>query len=73
MEKYLVYDQNNKLILTEDELLKFVKVAVIQNKDISSFSVQRVSSVPQQSAPHLSKESARIQVIEAAFFRVFNL
>lgn len=71
MEKYLVYDQNNKLILTEDELLKFVKVAVIQNKDISSFSVQRVSSIPQQSAPHLSKE--RIQVIEAAFFRVFNL
>lgn len=73
MEKYLVYDQNNKLILTEDELLKFVKVAVIQNKDISSFSVQRVSSIPQQSAPHLSKESARIQVVEAAFFRVFNL
>lgn len=73
MEKYLVYDQNNKLILTEDELLKFVKVAVIQNKDISSFSVQRVSSIPQQSAPHLSKESARIQVVEAAFFRIFNL
>lgn len=73
MEKYLVYDQNNKLILTEDELLKFIKVAVIQNKDISSFSVQRVSSIPQQSAPHLSKESARIQVVEAAFFRVFNL
>lgn len=73
MEKYLVYDQNNKLILTEDELLKFVKVAVIQNKDISSFSVQRISSIPQQSAPHLSKESARIQVVEAAFFRVFNL
>lgn len=70
MEKYLVYDQNNKLILTEDELLKFVKVAVIQNKDISSFSVQRVSSIP---ASHLSKESARIRVVEAAFFRVFNL
>lgn len=70
MEKYLVYDQNNKLILTEDELLKFIKVAVIQNKDISSFSVQRVSSIP---TPHLSKESARIQVVEAAFFRVFNL
>lgn len=73
MEKYLVYDQNNKLILTEDELMKFVKVAVIQNKDISSFSVQRVSSTSQQSAPHLSKESARIQVVEAAFFRIFNL
>lgn len=70
MEKYLVSDQNNKLILTEDELLKFVKVAVIQNKDISSFSVQRIDSTP---APHLSKESARIQVVEAAFFRVFNL
>lgn len=63
MEKYLVYDQNNKLILTEDELLKFVRVAVIQNKDISSFSVQRIGNT----------EPTRMQVVEAAFIRIFNI
>ena len=63
MEKYLVFDQNNKLILTEDELLNFVRVAVIQNKDISSFSVQRIGNT----------EPTRMQVVEAAFIRIFNI
>lgn len=62
MEKYLVFDQNNKLVLTEDELLNFIRVAVIQNKDISSFSVQRIGSEP-----------TRMQVVEAAFIRIFNI
>lgn len=73
MNKYIVNFEGHTMTLEGDELLEFVKTAVIRNKDISSFSVQRVSSIPQQSAPHLSKESARIQVVEAAFFRVFNL
>ena len=62
VEKYLVFDQNNKLVLTEDELLNFIRVAVIQNKDISSFSVQRIGSEP-----------TRMQVVEAAFIRIFNI
>lgn len=70
MNKYIVNFEGRTMTLEGDELLEFVKTAVIRNKDISSFSVQRVSSIP---TPHLSKESARIQVVEAAFFRVFNL
>lgn len=73
MSKYLVTFEDHSVVLREDELLEFVKTAVIRNKDISSFSVQRVDSIPSQSAPHLSRESARIQVVEAAFFRIFNI
>ena len=73
MNKYVVTFENHSVILEEDGLLEFVKTAVIRNKDISSFSVQRLDPNFQISVPHLSKESARIQVIEAAFFRVFNL
>lgn len=68
MNKYIVNFEGHTRTLEGDELLEFVKTAVIRNKDISSFSVQRASS-----ASHIPKESARIQVIEAAFFRVFNL
>lgn len=74
MDKYLVTDGgHNQLILNGEELMNFVRVAVVHNKDISSFNVQRIDSTSCQSAPHLSRESARIQVVEAAFFRAFNL
>ena len=62
MNKYAVTFENQFLILEEDELLEFVKTAVIRNKDISSFSVQRIGSEP-----------TRTQIIEAAFIRIFNL
>ncbi len=62
MNKYIVNFKGHTMTLGEDELIEFVKTAVVHNKNISSFSVQRVDSEP-----------ARVQVIEAAFFRVFNL
>lgn len=44
MNKYVVTFEDHKVVLGEDELLQFVKIAVINNKDISSFNVQRISS-----------------------------
>ena len=73
MNKYAVTFENHTMVLEEDGLLEFVKTAVIRNKDISSFSVQRLDPNSQISAPHLSRESARVQIVESAFFRVFNL
>lgn len=72
MNKYAVTFENHTMVLEEDGLLEFVKTAVIRNKDISSFNVQRLD-LHSQSAPHLSRESARVQIVESAFFRVFNL
>lgn len=62
MNKYIVNFEGHTMTLGEDELIEFVKTAVVRNKDIASFSVQRADSEP-----------ARVQVIEAAFIRIFNL
>ena len=62
MNKYIVNFEGHTRTLEGDELLEFVKTAVIRNKDISSFSVQRMGSEP-----------TRTQIIEAAFIRIFNL
>lgn len=42
--KYLVTFENIVMTMTEEELLNFVKVAVISNKDISKFQVQRIAN-----------------------------
>lgn len=60
MNKYIVTFEDRIVILEEDELLQFVKTAI--NKEISSFSVHRMDAEP-----------TRTQVVEATFFRVFNL
>lgn len=62
MNKYIVTFEDHKMVLGEDELLQFVKIAVINNKGISSFSVHRTDAEP-----------TRMQVVEAAFIRIFNI
>lgn len=42
MEKYKVTFDTTCMVLTDEELKNFIEIAVIHNKDISKFSVERI-------------------------------
>lgn len=69
MERYLVTIENGQqFTIREDLLWEFVKGGLIDHKLYSSVSIQRIDSA--ESEPNF-KES--FHVVEAAFFRVFNI
>lgn len=41
-EKYEVYFEDTKRVMTGKELIDFVKVAVVNNKDVKGFLVNKV-------------------------------
>lgn len=45
MKKYIVSFEDYCEVLNEEQLLKFVKIAVINNKDIGAFSVRRIKNI----------------------------
>ncbi len=45
-ERYMVeFEEDEPIVMTEEELLNFVSIAVINNKDIPRFSVARIQDV----------------------------
>ena len=68
-EKYKVTFGNTTEVYTEEELQNFVKTAVVNNKDISCFSVERVgapSSEDTNKVKELLNESGAMAVRIAA-------
>lgn len=45
MEKYLVEFDDERQVLSEEELIEFTKIAVVNNKDIASYTVSRIEDV----------------------------
>lgn len=53
MKSYLVSFDNIVTSMSEEELLNFVKTAVINNKDIANFSVKRIGSLEIEENNHV--------------------
>ena len=74
-ERYLVDFEDERIALTGAELIEFVRVAVVQNKDISSFTVGRIEDVDvdNDGNPSYVLANDHINASKEAFFKVFNL
>lgn len=75
MEQYLVEFDNVRKVMDEDELIKFVTVAVVRNKDIASFTASRIEDVyvnEYGKAEYVLADS-HVFAAQDAFFNTFNL
>ena len=45
MERYLVEFESGRKILTENELVEFIKTAVVKNKDVGVLTIGRIIDV----------------------------
>lgn len=74
-ERYLVDFGDEQRTLTGAELIEFVRVAVVQNKDISGFTAGRIEDVDvdEYGNPSYVLASDSSNAAKNAFFKVFNL
>ena len=72
-ERYVVDFGDERRTLTGAELIEFVRIAVVQNKDISGFTVGRIEDVDVDDYGNPSYVLASDHAAKDAFFRVFNL